>query len=376
MDFWPEIRFDFQGIVFLLFCLTVFIQLVFLANYHLRLLFFKKQSETTKLPALSIVVCARNEEDNLFKNLPSILNQDYPTFEVIVVNDMSIDESKHILQAYQKQYPNLRIIEMEKNRHRKFGKKMPLTIGIKGATHEHVVMIDADCYPAGKYWLKSLVSNYTEGKEIVIGYGPYEKEKGFLNKLIRFDTAMIAVSYMSLTLAKRPYMAVGRNMSYTKKRFFEVDGFKNHYHIQSGDDDLFIKDAATKTNVAIDLNPESFVYSHPKKTWRDWVNQKQRHFTTAPGYRLINKLLLGILPASMFLMLLSFIILLFNYKWWWIVAGILFIRYLIFWSVQGALFKKLASRDLIWWIPVLELIHFIVMPFIYYSTDRSEASKW
>ncbi len=376
MSIWPEIRFDFAGIVFLIFCAAVLTQLSYLFWSHFRLVLYKKRNESSYLPPLSIIVCARNEEDNLFKNLPAILSQNYPQFEVIVVNDMSIDESKHIIQAYQKQFANLRIVEIEKNRHRKFGKKMPLTIGIKGATYEHLVMIDADCYPAGNNWLRNLVSNYTEGKEIVIGYGPYQQEKGFLNKLIRFDTTMIAATYLSHALAKRPYMAVGRNMSYTKKRFFEVDGFKNHYHVQSGDDDLFMKDAATKTNVAIEINPESFVYSHPKKSWRDWVNQKQRHFTTAPGYRLINKLLLGILPASMFLMLVSFIILLFNYKWWWIVAGILFVRYIIFWLIHGALFKKLASRDLIWWIPLLELIHFIIMPFIYYSTDRSEASKW
>lgn len=372
----PEIRFDFEGIVFLIFCFSVFIQLLYLFLTHFRLVLYKKKNESSDLPPLSIIVCARNEEDNLFKNLPAILNQNYPQFEVIVVNDMSIDESKHILQAYQKQYPNLRIVEIEKNRHRRFGKKMPLTIGIKGASYEHLVMIDADCYPSGNQWLKNLVSNYDSEKEIVIGYGPYEKENSFLNKLIRFDTSMIAISYLSMALAKRPYMAVGRNMSYTKKRFFEVDGFKNHYHVQSGDDDLFIKDAATGKNVAIEISPESFVYSHPKKTWKDWLKQKQRHFTTAPGYRLINKLLLGILPASMFLMLVSFLILLFNYKWWWIVSGILLIRYLIFWLIYGLLFKKLASRDLIWWIPVLEMVHFIIMPFIYYSTDRSEASKW
>src|SRR5690606_26142215 len=152
---------------------------------------------------------------------------------------------------YQKQYPQLRIVQLEKNKHRQFGKKMPLTVGIKGAKHNHLVMIDADCYPVTKNWLRTLVSNYTEGKEIVIGFGPYETEKGFLNRLIRFDTVSIAITYLSFARIGLPYMAVGRNMSYTKTKFFEVDGFKKHYHIQSGDDDLFMKDAATKKNVAI-----------------------------------------------------------------------------------------------------------------------------
>jgi cellulose synthase/poly-beta-1,6-N-acetylglucosamine synthase-like glycosyltransferase len=376
MEFWPEIRVDFTSILFLFFCLMVFIQLWYVLLYPLRLAIHKKKQVTSELPPVSVIVCARNEEDNLFKNLPSVLSQDYPKFEVIVVNDMSVDESKHIIRAYQEKYPQLRIIELEKNKHRKFGKKMPLTIGIKGAMYEHLVMIDADCYPAGNQWLKTIVRNYTEGKEIVIGIGPYETEKGFLNKLIRFDTTSIASTYLSFACAGKPYMAVGRNMSYTRKRFFEVDGFKSHYHIQSGDDDLFMRDAATKKNVAIEISPDSFVFSHPKQSWAEWIKQKQRHFTTAPRYRLINKLLLGIFPASMIMMLLSSVILLFNFKWWWIIAGLLFIRYLVYWIVNRAVFRKLAARDLVVWYPVLELIHLVVMPFIYYSTDRREPDKW
>lgn len=376
MDFWPKIHTDFISILFLIFCLMVLIQIWFVSWYSLRLVFFSKKKNTTELPPISVIVCARNEEDNLFKNLPVILEQDYPKFEVIVVNDMSVDESKHIIQAYQKQYKHLRIVELEKNKHRKFGKKMPLTIGIKGATYEHLVMIDADCYPAGNQWLRNVVSNYSEGTEIVIGYGPYETVSTFLNKLIRFDTTQIAINYLGFALAGRPYMAVGRNMSYTKKRFFEVDGFKNHYHIQSGDDDLFMRDAANKKNVAIEIAPESFVFSHPKRSWRDWVKQKQRHYTTAPRYRLINKLLLGIFPASMILMLVSFLILLFNFKWWWIPLGLLVLRYIVYWLITRSLYKKLASRDLTAWFPVLELIHTVVMPFIYYSTDRREPDKW
>lgn len=376
MSFWPEIKLDATSITFLVFCTSIFIQLLYLLIVRVRLLTYKKTNESHHLPAVSVIICARNEEDNLFKNLPAILTQDYPKYEVIVVNDMSVDESKHIIQAYQKQFPHLRIIQIEKNRHRKFGKKMPLTIGIKGAQYEHLAMIDADCYPAGKNWLRNLMSNYTEGKEIVIGYGPYETEKGFLNRFIRFDTTSIAINYLGMALNGKAYMAVGRNMSYTKKRFFEVDGFKSHYHIQSGDDDLFMKEAATKKNVAIEIHPDSFVFSHPKKTWNDLIKQKQRHFTTAPRYRLINKLFLGIMPASMFLMLLSFIILLFNFKWWWITTGILVLRYLLFWIVDGLLFSKLKAKDLVPWLPLLELIHFIVIPFIYYSGNRSEAEKW
>ncbi len=376
MDFIPEIRFDYTGITFLVFCGAITVQLLYLFIFQLRLLFYRKKEKETKSFPVSVIICARNEEDNLFQNLPKILEQDYPDFEVIVVNDQSVDDSRHIIKAYQKRYPNLRLIELEKNRHRKFGKKIPLTIGIKGAIHEHLVLIDADCYPNSSSWLKKMMRNYQEGKEIVIGYGPYQKEKGLLNKMIRFDATTIAATYLSFANSGRPYMAVGRNMSYSKKQFFEVEGFKKHYHIQSGDDDLFMQDAANRKNVSIEIDTESFVYSIPKKTWKAWFRQKQRHFGTAPNYRLINKLFLGIFPMSMILMLISFFILLINYEWWLFTTALLVIRFVFYWLINGLLFRKLKMGDLVFIYPFYELLHFFMMPFIYYSMERTETSKW
>ena len=376
MGFLPEIRFDFVGIVFLIFVTMVAVQLFYLFIFHLRLLIFKPKAYLEKWIPLTVIICARNEEDNLFHHLPKILEQDYPEFEVIVVNDQSLDDSKHILHAYRERYPFLKIIELERSKHRKFGKKVPLTIGIKGAKYEHLVMIDADCYPASNQWLKIIARNYVNEKAIVIGYGPYEREKGLLNKLIRFDSTSIAITYFSFANANRPYMAVGRNMSYTKTLFFEVDGFKSHYHIQSGDDDLFIQEAGTGKNVTIEMEPESYVYSIPKKTWKAWFKQKQRHYTTAPNYRLINKLFLGIFPLSMILMLLSFVILVINYEWWWFATAILVLRMGLYWLINGLLFKKFKSNDLIIFYPLYEIMHFFLMPFVYYSAEPTVQRKW
>ena len=206
-------------------------QLLFVLIFHFRLLIQKKKELNTALPPVSIVICARNEEDNLYEHLPKILEQDYPQFEVIIVIDQTVDDSVHIIRAFQKDYPQLRCIEMERNRHRQFGKKLPLTVGIKGAAYDKILLIDADCYPQSDQWIRKMISNYTTGKEIVLGYGPYETKKGWLNKFIRFDTAVIAMNYLSFAKSGRPYMAVGRNLSYSKKRWLEVDGFKKHYHV-------------------------------------------------------------------------------------------------------------------------------------------------
>ncbi len=377
MNFLPEPGFDFLGTILLIFTTMVLVQVLYLILFNFRLLIHKKKvDKSTFLPPISVILCARNEEDNLFKNLPVILEQDYPDFEVIVVNDQSQDDSGHIIKAYQKDFSNLKRINLEKNRHRKFGKKIPLTVGIKGAKHDLIVVTDADCKPNSNRWLREIAETYNSRKQIVLGYSPFYKIKGILNKFIRFDAVSIAITYLSFSKLGLPYMGVGRNMAYSKSLFNDNEGFKKHYHIASGDDDLFIRDVANRKNVAININPDAFVYSEAKTSWESWINQKKRHFTTAPEYKLINKLFLGIFPLSMYLMWFSFFILLFNSDWYLFITALLVGRYLLYWFVNGLLLRKLKMKDLVWVYPIIELVHLIVMPFIYYSNTSTEKRTW
>jgi len=377
MEYIPNITFDFLGITLIVFVGIVTFQILYLVVFQLRLLCHKpKDLIKSDLPSVSVIICARNEEDNLFNNLPLVLQQKYPNFEVIVVNDQSQDGSMHIIKAYKKDYPFIKYIELEKNKHRQFGKKLPLTVGINGASNELIVVTDADCKPESKYWLQQLAKNYQGDKEIILGYSPYEKSKGFLNKIIRFDTSVIAITYMSFAKTALAYMGVGRNMAYSKAKFLGVDGFKKHYHIASGDDDLFIKDAGNVKNVAIEMNRDSFVYTTPEKSWAKWIDQKQRHFTTSSEYKMITKLFLGALPFSLLVMYTSLFILLFNSEWVYFVGVIFTIRLILYWIINGLLFKKLEMKDLIWWFPLFEVFHTIIIPFIFYSNSRTQRKKW
>lgn len=373
----PQIANDFVSFLLIIYIVVVGIQLLYLFVFHLRLFFHKaKDTQSNNLPPISVVICARNEEDNLFKYLPKIAEQDYPNFEIVIINDQSVDNSKYIILTYQKKYPNIKYIELERNKHRQFGKKLPLTVGIKGAKNELIVVTDADCYPSSNQWLKLLAKNYNAKKQIILGYSPYVKTKGLLNKLIRFDTSHIAITYLSFAKTALPYMGVGRNMAYSKQLFENVGGFKKHYHITSGDDDLFIKEAANRKNITIELDEDSFVYSQPKTTFKDWINQKHRHFTTAPEYKLINKMFLGIFPLTLFLMYITLFILLFNTKWYAFVLTVFGIRLLFYWVVNGLLLKKLHQKDLILFYPIWEIVYAIVMPFIYYSNRGTKRNKW
>lgn len=378
MEFLPD--FD-VSLVFYLFCFfagLALIQLLYVLLIHGRLAFYtgKKQQKSDQLQPVTVIIAARNESDNLYQNLPLILQQDYPTFEVIVVNHQSIDESYHILNAYKMQYPHLKVVEVERSKHLSNGKKLPLTLGIKAAKYEHLIFTDADCKPVSNKWLKGMAENFTQEKQIVIGYGPYQPQPGFLNKIIRLDTAMIALNYLSFALAKMPYMAVGRNLGYTKNVFNAVKGFKSHYSITSGDDDLFIQEAARKRNYVIELNPHTFAVSKAKETWSEWKQQKSRHYSTADRYKVIKKGMLGIYPLTLLMLSISFVILMFNPEYRWItLAGFGFVT-LVKWWIHGRCLAKLQAKSFIAWLPLLDIFYAILIPVMYYTAEKSTYSKW
>lgn len=378
MQFLPAFDFDIKTILFVLLALAVLIQLLFTIFIHGRLAFFKAKTpaNVTNLPPVSVIIAARNESDNLYENLPLILEQDYPEFEVIVVNHQSSDDSAYLLNAYARQYPNLKIIEVARSKHLKPGKKLPITIGIKGAKNDLLVLTDADCKPNSKNWLKHVSQELSSGKELVIGYSPYARKKGFLNKLIRFDTAWIGMNYLSMALARIPYMSVGRNLAYTKHLFESVKGFKSHYAIPSGDDDLFVQDAAKNNNYSICIAKDAFMISEPHESFSGWLRQKTRHFSTSSHYKVFKKLLLGIYPLSMLIMHFSFIILLCDSEFRWLSLSIFLITTIIKWWIQGRCLKKLEGEKFIPFLPFWDLFYALIMPVLFYTTDKKETVKW
>lgn len=378
MQFLPVFEFNLTTILFCLFSLMALTQLLYVALIHGKLSFFtgKKTVTAHTFPNVSVLISARNESDNLYENLPLILEQDYPNFEVIVINHQSVDDSYHILNAYAHQYKNLRIIEVERSQHLKPGKKLPLTLGIKGAKYEHLFFTDADCRPASNQWLKSMAQYFTDGKEIVMGYAPHITKPGFLNKLIRFDTTWIAMNYFSMALAKIPYMAVGRNLAYTKTLFNSVNGYKSHYSITSGDDDLFIQETITKKNYAINLDPASFCYSEGSNNWENWYMQKSRHFTTSGRYDVFKKSMLGIYPFTLLILTISFVILMFDANFRWLTLAGFGLVVLFKWWIQARCFSKLKEPSFIAMLPLYDLAYAIFLPVLYYTTDKKEIRKW
>lgn len=375
MEFFPDFTSLTESFASIFFWSMAFTQLFWLIFFYARIAFHKEGTRYENFP-ISVIIAARNEEDNLFENLPYLLEQDYPNFEVIVVNHQSVDGTKFILNAYQKKYPHLSIINIEKEKHLNYGKKLPLTIGIKGAKHEHLIMTDADCKPASDQWIRIVAGKFSDKNKIVLGYAPYLKRQGLLNKTIRLDTTFIGLNYLSYAKAGLPYMGVGRNMAYTKFLFFENKGFKSHYSISSGDDDLFIQEAIKKRNYTITISPETFCYSAPKETWKEWLKQKSRHFTTAPRYPLFKRLLLGIYPLTLLFFYISFVTLVVNTWLNWVSLIVLVLVLILKWVILGLSFKKLDQKEMISGILLWDLFYAIFAPILYYTSEELNGKTW
>jgi glycosyltransferase involved in cell wall biosynthesis len=347
---------NWENILFYILAAATLIQVFYYTWFFSRIAFFKPPTRSqSQQHAVSVVICARDEDENLARNLPGILVQAYPsTSEVVVVNDNSVDDSKYILQELKKTFRKLNVVELTQEAKLISGKKYPLSIGIREAKHEVLLLTDADCVPASENWIEKMQNGYTDKVEIILGYGAYHKKPGLLNKLIRFETFHTAIQYLSYALAGMPYMGVGRNLSYKKDVFIRNKGFSAINHIPSGDDDLFINKVATKTNTAVIIDPDAVTRSVPKTRWKDWLKQKSRHYTTAKYYKPRHKLLLGIYFTTQFLFypLLAAVAIFFD---WRLAVAAFALRAM----VQGIIFykamKKMGEKDLWPWFLLFDI---------------------
>ncbi len=348
-------------IVFSVFLAVLFLQLFYYLFFYSRLAFYKPKATNTGTEPVSVIICARNEEDNLRQNLPLILAQDFADFEVIVVNDRSYDGSYDLLKDMAEVNPKLKVVNIDEEVIVSGSKKFALTLGIKKASNDILLLTDADCKPSSSQWILQMQSQFSEKTDIVLGVGVYQKKDfSLLNQLIRFDTFFTALQYLSYSLAGLTYMGVGRNLAYRKHLFFDNKGFGSHNHIRSGDDDLFINEVAHKAKVNVSVSSDSQTVSVPKSSWSEWFHQKRRHLTTGPLYKTKHKFLLGVFMFSQLLFYPLLIILFMMQYNFPILISLFALRFLIQITVFAKVTKTLNQRDLLLISPIIDL----VLPFI------------
>jgi glycosyltransferase involved in cell wall biosynthesis len=329
----------------------------------------------TPLHPISLLICAKNEAENLRTNIPLWLDQEYDNLEIILINDASHDETLDVMESFAKEDARIRIVNVENNEAFWGNKKYALTLGIKKAKNTRLLFTDADCRPASSRWLKKMTSNFSEQKQLILGYGACNKAFGLLNTLIRYETLLTAIQYLSYAKAGLPYMGVGRNLAYSSQLFYDNNGFISHMKVQSGDDDLFVNEVATGKNTAICFDKEAFTYSDAKRTWNAWFLQKKRHISTVKYYKTKHKILLG----SFYISNVAFWILAFlsiALLDWKIPAALIAFRFIFELLVIGKAALKLNETNLIPFIPFLEIFLVFAQMTIFISNSFSKPKRW
>jgi len=388
----PELSFSvYQQIVLSVLLISWIYQLYFYSRFLSVAIRRKRSEKKGKLkyaeafPPVSVIICGRDATDLLSRFLPEVLTQDYPDYEVIVVNDGANEETDTLLRELKKTNPHLKSTFVPSGTTNISTKKLALSLGIKAASHDWLVFTDADCLPESRYWLRTLARNFVPGVEIVLGYGAYLTQKGMLNRMITYDTLFIALQYLGFARAGKPYMGVGRNLAYHKSVFFRNNGFSSNLHLPSGDDDLFVNRAANKSNTRIESSMNSITWSEPNTSLRAWLYQKQRHLSVSSHYSQKSKLWMLGEPLSRALFYISWLVAMTSFaiaqQWWMLsIPGAFFLLRFI---VQMAVINK-SSRlysDRIYGFDMLVFDLFLPLVTLYLMTigrigKKARYSAW
>ena len=316
-----------------------------------------------ELPPLSVILCARNEAENLRKILPAILEQDYPQFEVIVINDASTDETEDILGMMEEKYPHLYHSFTPESARYISHKKLALTLGIKASKHDWLVFTETNCMPASNQWLKLMARNFTPQTQIVLGYSGYDRTKGWLHKRTAFDTLFQSLRYLGFALVGKPYMGIGRNLAYRKELFFQQKGFSKYLNLQRGEDDLFINQLATPSNTRVETDINATTRINPVYRYKEWKEEKVSYMATARYYQGTQRYLLGFETFSRLLFYAACIIgiALGVLNLHWLVAGIALFIWLLRFTIQAVIINQTAkemggNRKYYFSLPIFDLL--------------------
>lgn len=342
-------------------------------------------SEAVEHYPVSVIICARNERENLAAFLPIVLSQRYTNgqgwkaYEVIVVNDNSTDDSAEVLHALTVHYENLRIIHLNEETERKFpGKKQPLYHGVAAARHRHLLFTDADCEPASEHWLEMMTAPLREGKSIVAGFGDYRIHPGVLNAFVRWETMHTWLQYSSYTRAGEPYMAVGRNLACNKSTFEAAQMHPVWGVVPSGDDDLLVSTQGDSVNTVVVDHPNSFTYTEAPTNWKDWKHQKGRHLSTGKYYSFRVKAFLSGYAISHTLTWLCFLLLLCTGEWEMPLV-LMFLRCTLYWSLWLRMARKLKQKKLARWFLLCDIgwmiYNFAFSPYIAWKNKQQWKSS-
>jgi len=364
-------------LIFYTFTIVIFIQLIYYGFIFSKFAFAKTRNPKLKNIAVSVIIYSKNEAHNLQKNLPSIIEQDYQDFEIILINNASNDDTLDIMEYYSSKFNQIKIVNVKPIEAFWGSKKYALTLGIKAASNDFLLLTNANCQPISKYWIKEMSRHFSKTKTLILGYSAYKKQKyNLFNKLIRFDNLLTTIQYFSYTKLGIPYMGIGRNLAYRKELFFKANGFINHMDIPYGEDYLFVNQIANSKNTTICFSKNSFTKSLPETSFKNWIDKKRLDGSTTKYYKTKHKVLLSLFYISQFLFwTLSITLVTFLFKWK-IVVLLVALRIVIQYISVGNSAKKLNETDTLILLPFLEIFLILSQLAIFITNLISKPRHW
>ncbi len=371
-----QMNFTPLDIIFYIFVFATGIIVLYLLRWLVLMAKIRKSEIKENLPPVSVIICAHNEENNLKHLIPMLLQQDYPNFELVIVDDRSYDGTYDYLLELKNSNNQVKVVTVDHLPEHVNGKKYGITLGVKAANNEILVLTDADCRPASKKWLKLMASRFDNKTTFVLGYSNYQKKKGLLNTLIQFETLFTGIQYIAEAIGGSPYMAVGRNLAYRKSFFLNNKGFNRHLKIQGGDDDLFVNEFARKKNTRVAVGNKSLITSTPKYKWNEYFRQKRRHISVGKYYRKKDRARIGFFGFLYCVHWFTLIPLLaLQYEPLWLLGGYA-LKVLILTILLAVGAKKLGDKFAVWLSPILDIFYLVYLLWAVNVSFSRKKVKW
>ena len=319
--------------------------------------FSKPHENNAKRIPVSVLVYAKNNENELRNLIPILLNQNYHQFELVLINNASTDNTLHLIKEYALLYPNIKIVDVVNNEAFWGNKKYALTLAIKASRYEYLVCIDADKKIHSNNWLVQLTSHFTLNKTIVVGLSYFSKTKGFFNKFFRFNHTMQQLQALSWSKVSKPYSLNLHQLAFKKEEFYKVNGFINHMQKPLFVNEYFVNDASTSKNTTISEHNDAMIEVNalPKAEFRSFNKQQNQFLKSINGSSAFKIKCFNALQFFFLIVAIASFILVPEY--WYITLAIVLLRYLILWVVFGKTAKKLHYPDLIIYFPLLDLFY-------------------
>lgn len=359
--------------ILIVFGVITLIQLVYYYVIYGRFAFHRKKSALgfRDIP-VSVVIVVRDDAALAVQNLPQLLDQQYSSFEIVIVNDRSRDEnSLQAIREYKDRYPNIKLVDLSTAVSTSRGKKMAISMGVKCATYDHILLTAPNCKPSSRQWLSKMAQNFQFQQKIVLGYNTFEKKKGLYSHFLLYDNLVGAVQYFAHALMHSTYRGDLNNLAFVRPLFYKQNGFIAYNHLLYGEEDIFVHRASTPNNVAVEYDPDAATLQQHTPSYGYWRLHKVSLYFTRKYNSTKNRLLLSgyELTNLLFyaLLALSIVASLHQPTALYITAGIAVLRIASLYVVMGISAARLQEKQNIPSLLFYDFLFAILTPLLWLS---------